>query len=218
MRQIARKPGRTGATLVELLAAIGIGVMVLAIVVLAYRVFTTHANRFESSAGRRQLAERTLQLLGHDLQQLFFMPGDSNTVVVLENSATNLVQLGFSRWEPAPKPDGLPTNRLERVTFTYAPVDGQHQLVKVVGGLTGPAVLLPPVTNRPGPAWPRLAVHLHDGQQWQTNWSTEAKRAPVAARIQLLSDPPSTTPAHESIVVIPAGLSVTSRIDRLAQP
>ena len=209
-----RQPVRTGATLVELLVALGIGAMALTIVLLAYNVFTTHTRQFETRSGQRKLAEQTLQLLGHELQQLFFMPGDSNTVVVLENTATNLVQLGFSRWLSAPR-ETLPAQRLERVTYTYVPMDGRPQLVRIIEGLTGPAASSPPATNWPGPLWPRLTVLLHDGQQWQTNWPSTAERAPAAAHIQLLAEPPAAVPAHEIIVVIPAGLSTTSRLDRL---
>jgi len=201
-----------GATLVELLVALSIGVMIVAVVMLAHRALTDAASRESGRLREQELARFTIETLRGDLQQLFLPGGDPGCVMELEQTATNLVRLSFCRWTTVPARDALPTNRLERVNYRFADVDGKPQLIVELRPLTGPDAEKPARTNWPGPAWPRLLIQLHDGGEWRTNWPADAASAPRAARIQLLSE--TAAPRHEALVLIPAGMSVTSRLSR----
>lgn len=204
---------RSGATLIELLAALGIGVMVMAVTLLAYHALTGHASSINSRAGQALLRQNTATLFQENLEQLFHVDKDQALGITLENSATNLVLLSFTRWTGNGNPRDLSTNRLERVTFAYAPLDGEMQLLQTTAALTGPDSALPARTNWPGRTWPALQVHLHDGSQWQTNWSPTAPNAPSAAKIVMTGNG-ENIPSFESFFLIPAGLSLTSRIER----
>lgn len=187
-----------------------IGTMVVAMIVLAHRALTGNAIRQTETVQQDALAADTLSFFREELQPLFLPPGDADCSIELENSSTSLVRLAFCRWDPATGLDPrLMSNRLRRVSMEYADDDDSPQLVMIEYPLTGPEAEEPPRTNWPGATWPRLMVHLYDGSQWQTNWSG-SDRAPLAARILLLDD--ASKMAEEAILVIPAGLSVTSSL------
>jgi hypothetical protein len=205
--------GRVGATLIELLAALGIGVMVMAVLLLAHHALTGQASSINNRAGRELLRQNTTALLQENLQSLFHVAKDDALGITLENSTTNLVMLSFVRWTPAGTSRGLNTSRLERVTFTYAPIDGEDQLVYITETLTGPGSSAPPRTNWPGRVWPSLQVHLHDGTLWQTNWTPAAPATPTAAKLIMTGDG-ERIDTTEALFLIPAGLSITSRLDR----
>jgi hypothetical protein len=210
---------RAGTTLVELLVALGIGTAIVAVLVLAYTAVTQSASRHLGRDRQRELAQVTIRELREDVQQLFSPVDDTACAIELENSATSLVRFAFCRWELSAGKEPLMTNRIERVVFFYDTQTGGTRLVRTRQGLIGPADGAPVVTNTLGATWPRLLVHLHDGTSWQANWSGNAGALPGtppprprAARIQLLGD--GDWIAHESVVVIPSGLVVTSSIAR----
>ncbi|HMO51394.1 MAG TPA: hypothetical protein PKA21_09720 [Kiritimatiellia bacterium] len=207
-----QRGARSGATLVELLVALGIGALVIVVVVMAHQALTRETSVQSARLAERDLAEHTLRLLRDDLQGLFHPPGDADAGIALENTATNLVQLSFVRWERRPHGEPMRTNRLERVRYAFVAEGDQRRLVTVVEPLLGPDAGSPR-TNWPGATWPRLTVHLHDGSSWQTNWTADSKTTPLAARVRLWGDHP-TQAVHEAFIVIPAGLTVTSRIVR----
>lgn len=217
-----RPSSRTGATLVEVLVALGIGIMIVAVIILAHHALTQLAGRQINRQLTLERADLTINELRFDLHQLFLSADDDATAVTLENSATNLTSISFCRWAPRVGEYLLPTNRLERVTYRFDNADGNMELIRVTEALVGPDAEKPAATNRLGKTWPRMFVHLHDGAMWQTNWpfadTEETKRNPPrprAARIQLLDA--SAAPVHETMVVIPSGLSVTSTIVRITR-
>jgi type II secretory pathway component PulJ len=205
---------RAGTTLVELLLAIFISALIMTMVLVAYQSTSGFSLLQSNKSKQRVLARDTLQLFSRELQQLFVAPQDTACVIELENNPTSLVRLAFCRWTIAAHDAELPTQALERVTFLYSPGAGPRELLYVTESLTGPAAQRPPLTNSPGAVWPRMLVHLHDGQQWQTNWTSETRGSPAAARIQLLNE--KNDVFIEDVVLIPSGLVVTSRIARTA--
>jgi hypothetical protein len=211
---------RSGATLVEVLVALGIGVMVVAIVVVAHHTLSKQAGRQLSRQKSNERADRTLNELRLDLHQLFVSPDHESTGITLDNSHTNLVSFSFCRWSPRIGRSFPPTNRLERVAYFFEATGDDAELIRTIKALYGPDSMLPAITNRLGSTWPRLLIQLYDGEIWQTNWpfaGMEKRKndppRPQAARIQLMGE--STEPAFETVVVIPSGLSVTSTIRRV---
>lgn len=206
-----QRSNQAGITLIELVAALGISALIISLVVFAHQSLTSNTRRMISKADEQALAASTVDLLARELEQLFHPAGESACAIELENSATNLVSLRFCRWTPRTPPPHLPTNHLDEIIFTYARVDEQNQLVQLVRPVTGPGAEAP-ATNWPGRTWPSLMVHFHDGSAWITNWPASKAQTPVAARILLFKH---QQPAQETMVIIPAGLSVTSRVQRL---
>lgn len=210
-----------GATLIEVLAAIGIGALIVAVVVLAHRTLTTQTARLGGEERRAERQQETLLAFADGLQQLFLPVGDPECGIELENNATGLVRLAFCRWRNLPGRTDRPTNELEHVTYRY---DGERDdLLVIRHALTGPEALAGETTNRVIDAWPRVVVALHDGETWQTNWipaklDDAQPPRPRAARLMLPQEPgaPSARAATEFVFVIPAGLSVTSTLLRAA--
>ena len=213
---VAHLRSQRGATLIEVIAALGIGALVVAVIALAHYALTSETAR---QGRRQQTAERideTLFELREDLQQLFLPAGDPETGIELENSDTNLIRLSFCRWEISADRPRLATNRLERVTYRFSD-DPAPDLLRIRRALTGPAAIDGDTTNRLVGTWPRLLVHLHDGDTWQTNWAPAKADnmdppRPRAARLWLLNEQGDAV--AESLVIIPSGLSVTSTLLR----
>jgi len=223
-RRRAPSVARRGATLVELLVALGIASLVIAVIVLAHRTLTRQAEQLGRHHRTAERMDTTLDELRIALQSLFIPGADPECGLTLEQSATNLVRLQFCRWTgaTASTTNRSPAVTLEQVTIRYdEAVPGDLLIVR--RGLTGPAAFAPDTTNRIPRAWPALRILLRDGETWKTEWTPPANDnpnvpRPNAARIQLLDTPgtPGATDAvaAETIVVIPSGLSVTSTLLR----
>ncbi len=216
---------RRGATLVELLVALGIASLVIAVVVLAHRALTRQTGQLGRDHRIAERMDTTLDELRTALQSLFIPGPDPDCGLTLEQSATNLIRLQFCRWAgaPASSTNRTPAVILEQVTLRFDDaVPGDLLIVR--RGLTGPAALTPDTTNRIPGAWPALRIHLRDGETWKTEWKPPPANdnpnvpRPDAARIQLLETPDipgaAERVAAEILVVIPSGLSVTSSLPR----
>lgn len=212
------RSGNSGITLIELIVALGIGLLVVATVLLAHRALTGQSNRLTRAAHEQKVIEDTFLVFSEELQRLFLPPKDDACLIELDNNRTNLVILAFCRWTPITKStSALPTQQLERITFKHEPVGEAHQLIKVSQCISGRFSGEPPRTNLIGTLWPNTLVHLYDGKQWRTNWTTKVEGVPTMARIQLVSSDGGEV-KHESMVIIPAGLSVTSRLANTISP
>lgn len=210
--------GTSGITLIEVVVALGIGVLVMSVVLLAHRALTGHAQGISRSASHQRVIDETFAFFTSDLEQMFFMPNDDDCRIQLENSPTNLVMLRFSRWaEPSKSPAGLATQPLERITFSFVPDSGVARLVKVTEQRIGRGAMEPPRTNWAGKIWPNIRITLRDATDWRPDWPEKAQGAPALARIELLT-PDGSRSEHETMVIIPAGLSVTSRVPRTMMP
>lgn len=208
-------PDRAGVTLIELLTALAIGTLALSALLLAHHALTNNARQNLDRIEHHELAQRTIALLREDLQQVFHPPGATNCFIELAQDETRLIRLTFCRQTPQPG-GGLPAPApAERVTY-WVDAGGQPPLLmRTVQPMAGPAAGVA-TTNRPDRAWPYFHLHLHDGTAWQTNWSDAIEATPRAARIVLLDPERNFAPVHETMWVIPAGLSVTSTILRAA--
>jgi len=214
---------RSGATLVEILVALGIAVMIMAVVILTHHTLTLNSS---GQAKRLQLADRalsTISELRNDLQQLHAPGGDSACAIELENRTDQLDRLSFCRWESSQARNLILTNRLEKVTYFVDETGETSRLLRLIQSTTGPGSDQPYVTNWIDSAWTRLVIQLHDGTTWKTNWpGTENEGGPagtpIAARIQLLTEMESgradAEPAFEAMVIIPSAMTVTSSIVR----
>jgi len=224
LRRRALSAARCGATLVELLVALGIASLVIAVIVLAHRALTRQTEQLGRDHRTAERIDTTLDELRNALQSLYIPGPDPECGLTLEQSSTNLVRLQFCRWTVA---TASPANRspaasLEQVTIRYDETTPADLLI-VRRRLTGPAAFDPDTTNRLPRAWPALRIHLRDGETWKTEWNPPATDnpnvpRPDAARIQLLETPAypgaAERVASETIVIIPSGLSVTSTLLR----
>lgn len=207
-----RQPCHAGATLVELLVGLAISSLIIAALILAHHTLHRNASGQLERLMSADAANYTIQSFRDDLMQLFATAADDECAIELENSATNLIRLGFCRWEHTSGRDFPMTNRLERVDFFSDPATNRSPWVRVRKALVGVDATLPPITNRLDGTWPRLVIHLHDGKAWQTNWIAVSEARPQAARIILLNESHQT--AYETVVVIPSGLHVSSTVMR----
>jgi len=213
---VAHPRSLSGATLIEVIAALGIGALVVAVIALAHYALTNETSRQNNRMQTTSRIDQTLFELREDLQQLFLPAGDPNCGIELENSATNLLHLSFCRWEFLEDRSAISSNRLEFITYRFS--DGpEPNLLRIRRALTGPEFFHGETTNRLSDTWPRLLVHLHDGESWKTNWTpAKADNAnparPRAARLVLLNETGDTV--AETLVIVPSGLSVTSTLLR----
>lgn len=215
---------RSGATLVELLVALGIAVMIMSVIILAHHTLTLNSRGQQKRLQEADRALATINELRRDLQSLYVPGGDETCTVELENRTDQLVRLSFCRWEASKARGEIFTNRLEKVTFVLDESVAPPRLLRMIQCTTGPGSDQPYITNWIDAAWTRLVIQLGDGTAWKTNWpggeeEDDAPAArPVAARILLLPDQETgqagTEPAYETIVIIPSAMNVTSSISR----
>jgi len=215
---------RSGATLVEILVALGIAVMIMSVVILAHHTLTLNSSGQVKRLRQADRALSTVHELRNDLQQLYAPGGDSACPVELENRADQLVRLSFCRWEASKGRELFLTNRLEKITYLIDETGESPRLLRLIQSTTGPGSDQPYVTNWIDSAWTRLVIQFSDGSTWKTNWPGNTGSAgasppmPLAARIQLLPEPESgptgAAPAYEALVIIPSAMTVTSSIVR----
>jgi len=215
---------RTGATLVEILVALGIAVMIMAVVILAHHTLTMNSSGQAKRLKQADRALATISELRNDLLQLYAPGGDSTCSVELENRDDQLVRLSFCRWEASKGRGLILTNRLEKISYLIDESGESPRLLRLIQSTTGPGSDQPYVTNWIDSAWTRLVIQFSDGSTWKSKWPENTGNTgappsiPLAARIQLLSESdsgrPDATPAYEATVIIPVAMTVTSSIVR----
>jgi len=215
---------KRGTTLLELLVALGIATLVIAVVVLAHQALTRQAAQQGVNRRTADRMDATTRALRTDLQNLFTTAGDEATVVALDQTDEGrLKELSFCCWERNPAEPPPFDRQLGRVTYRVDSRDGRPELLRIRRGLAGAGAMAPPVTNWIEGAWTALGVRLHDGETWQSRWpvdpAQEESTTPNAARLTFFDEdqPDATSPVSEAVILIPAALSVTSRLERAAQ-
>ena len=215
---------RRGFTLVELLVALVIAVLVASALVALYRTATRTVADQGARARGPHAASRALDQLAEDLGRAVLNTTVTNESLVLEQGDTQAgpggnTRLSFSTLDPVAGDE--PDWTLARQVSYRVESEGRPSpaLVRVHRPLTGPGSLDAPVTNVLVPDVEVFRVALLEGSEWHTNWAGRAGdgRRPQAARVIIGSarwtgDPP----VQQADLMIPAGLSVTSRLVRSA--
>lgn len=211
---------KQGATLIEVLVALGIATLIISVVVTTHITLTRHASEQADALRENDRLIRTSNELQLDLYNLYVPENDSDCSPRLAHADGRLLELSFCRWRPASGMYPVLTNPLERVTYTLGERKGKPALLKTIEALAGPNALKAAVTNWIETGWPNLRIELRDGETWRQEWSGDSVQAgggsgtPHAARIHFLPEgAEATDPFYETVIVIPAGMSTESRQD-----
>ena len=206
-------------TLLELLVALGLAVVLCALIFSAYAL-TTAVHRSQAARQAPEAAARgVLRLLADDLERTFVAADDPKAGFRLQTGAAAsnaLWELSFCRCAAAL---GEPDERwagLERVTYRLLEQDdGSRLLLCASQPLAGPGAFQPPCTNEVIRHLEHLEIRLFDGQAWHDQWpptgAAPTLGAPRAARLDVaarLAGIPATAAVE---VFIPAGNRIESR-------
>jgi len=207
---------RGGFILVELLMALIIGVLLIAVVFSTFRTVTLALEGQRSrDTGSRSVA-RALEEVRADLNRAFLPIKDDACMLVLaedEREPKSSV-LNFC----ASLPDETKTDqrfaRIRRITYNLGGPDGAT-LIRGEQALSGPGALEATTSRELTKGLARFRVSIFDGVEWQPTWAADPEKSkPLAGRIELQAV--GTTNIWMIEVPIPAGMVITSSITRAA--
>jgi type II secretory pathway component PulJ len=205
----------SGLTLIELLLAITITVLLVAVVFSTYRTVQAVAVGQRQRVDTQQVPADAAELLQDDLMRLFDAGRPETRVVLtqaLDQASASFCTLAL----PAGEAD-LRWSRALRVEWRALTDQGRLALGRSVQPLAGPGSLDPPVTNVVVADLARFGVSFYDGTNWSFAWPPSPSNAiPRAARLEILSARAATDQVWRLEVWIPAGSSFTSRLQRAA--
>ena len=214
--QVSSLRSRSGVTLIELLLALVIATLVVALVFSIYRT-TSHAVR-----GQRQRAQgapaaaQALEVLRADLTSSIFPADDDNCIFSVSatngSSALSFCALQLLEGEADPK--------WSRAISVEYRIEGGSQLVRVVRALLGPGSVDGATTNLLVNDLDTFRVEAYDGADWLDTWpgDTSTKQPqPRAIRAEIASARFKGKTSWQSEFFIPAGLVVTSSMVRGSQ-
>lgn len=204
--------GPCGVTFVELLIAISVSTLVLAVAVSVYITLSAGLRRQDPS--RLTEAAATLDMLRHDLATCLPVAFSNVPAMELDAATPGAAEeapatLTFCNGNPAP-PEGE-FNRIDVRRVRYALQAGAEAstptaLQREELMLWGAQALGAPVSNRLMSAVSRFDVAVLDGDTWTNHWvSQPARPLPRAARIRLDWVTARTTETATIVVFIPAG-------------
>jgi type II secretory pathway component PulJ len=216
--------GAGGWTLLELLLALGVGVLITGVM---YAIYSTAVRVKEDQQGRRSGPHRTAEILhqlSDDLTRAWLPKDDEAGVFVLDPAPAGIggaPTLSFTTMvADAHDPD---PRWADAVAVRYQPLRAAAgiELLRVHRPLAGPGAAQDPVTNRLGLV-EAFEVKVFDGAEWLDAYRSEdTDLLPAAVRLTLdLPDHRGPSPALTTEVMIPFGLKVSSTLQRgtMAEP
>lgn len=213
MTPMPARGARGGMTLVELLLAIVIAVLVVALVFSTYRTVHAVAAGQQQRIETRRVPADALQQLQADLLRAFDA-GRPETRMAL-TQRLDQAAVSFCLVEPLPGETDLRWSRAVRVEWAVDGADGRLELRRSVQPLAGPGSLGPATTNTVAGDIARFALQVHDGTNWASRWPPGASNVlPRLARLELLARGVPTNEAWQLDVWIPAGNAFTSSLRR----
>lgn len=215
MPPMPARSARGGMTLVELLLAIVIASLVVALVFSTYRTVHAVAAGQQQRVATRRVPADALQQLQADLMRAFDA-GRPETRMIL-TQRLDQAAVSFCLVEPLPGETDLRWSRAVRVEWAVDGTDGRLALRRSAQPVAGPGSLSPPVTNAVAGDIARFAVQVHDGTNWTARWPpADTNVLPRLARLELLARGVPTNEAWQLDVWIPAGNAFTSSLRRTA--
>ena len=212
---MAARSARAGLTLIELLLAITIAVLLVAVVLSTYRTVHAVAAGQQERLGARQAAADAVELLQDDLMRLFDA-GRPETLVILTQQLEQ-ASVSFSAIERPPGENDLRWGRAVRIEWAAAQQGERLALARSTRPLAGPGSLDAPVTNLLVSDLADFRVAFHDGTNWVNRWPPGVSNVvPRSARLEIRSRSAPTGEAWKLEVWIPAGSTFTSRLQRTA--
>jgi prepilin-type N-terminal cleavage/methylation domain-containing protein len=212
---------RSGMTLVELLLAITIAVVAVA---LAFSLFRTVSMTLQGQAEREHGGRAALGTLDHlrdDLLRAFVPDGAAGCGFILTPSAGDTNQtdeLSFCTLVPGAGESEARWSSVVRLHYRAKSREegAAPQLLRVEEAMSGPEALEPARTNISVESIRRFEVLLWDGSTWRNEWSADSPQgAPRAARVHLLATSGDRSAGAEPLeIYIPAGMVVTSSFER----
>lgn len=215
------RASNAGITLVELLLALFIAGLVVAVVYSTYHTVMTALQGQRLRRAGPDAAAAALDLVIRDLTCAAV--DDSGCAVTLteREDGDQPAALSFCTARPPEAKRDLRWTALEHVTYRLStgadPVAG---LICEWRPLAGPGADTGPATNLVAGGVDHFVVRLFDGDDWQSTWPPEDKGAgfPLAARVELGGTWGAGRRVFKADIFIPAGNTVTSSLIRAAAP
>jgi len=216
-------PATSGLTLIEVLLAIVIASLVIALVFSMYHAAT---RTVESQQHRRAGADVTTDALDQLARELAcaFAQGDDEKCRFLlahtEMPEGRVAELAFATAVPDGREMDLRWCGVARVSYRVVPGDdGARWLAREVQLLAGPGAAQPPQTNLLVRGILSFSVSVFDGSAWGGEWPVPEKSpCPQAARVELVVAEQDGSRPFRTETAIPAGVTISSTLERSAVP
>lgn len=204
---------RSGVTLIELLLALVIATLVVA---LAFSIHRTTSRAVQGQQARAQgapAASRALEQLRGDLAASIF-PADDDACLFSVGTTNGAATLSFCSLQ-LPEDEADPKwSRAMRVEYR---VEAGTQLARVVTALLGPGSIDGAATNVLVGDLDTFRVEAYDGTDWLDVWPGETSQSeprPRAVRVEIASARFKGKTSWQSEFFIPCSLVVTSSLVR----
>lgn len=214
-------------TLLEVLVALAIASVVFGAVFLVYRTAAATAIRQRDNERSTFAPGATFAALQRDIGQLVPDGIDEQCVLklVAQNDATaeRLSELSFCCWQPdAAVREGMWATAETVAWRVEKPGTRDARLARTSAAATGPGRTVV-TTNYFLPGIAQFHLQLHDGTAWLDTWPPEQEAGekavrPRTLRIALALRDGAGTTNWTTDCIVPIGLVITSRLERLAQP
>jgi prepilin-type N-terminal cleavage/methylation domain-containing protein len=205
---------RRGLTLVELLVALVISLLIAGVVFSTYRMVSVVASGQQARRQGSHAAAAALEQLRLDLFTAFLPAGDAACALTLQKPADEQGSsaLSFCLVQRPAAPADPAFAEIWSIGYSLA---GERGLIRSSRPAVGPASIQPAATNQLMGKATAFRVQLFDGISWREQWPAEEEQGkPQRARIELAAG----DSRWEAEFLIPAGLVITSSIQRSAQP
>ena len=195
-------------TLVELLVAVVIAVLLIAVIFSTYRTASVVTGGQKLRAAEAHAAAAALEQAQNDLMRAFIPSGDDACAIVL-TQAESRASISFCMMEMPENESDLRWARAESVAYRV-----EHaRLLKIARPLTGPGSADGVKTNALAEGVDKFAVQLFDGFEWQDHWPVSTNVKPRAAKLEIAT---TDKKSWSTEIWIPAGTVITSSIRRAA--
>jgi len=208
---------QSGVTLIELLLALVIATLVVALVFSIYRTTSNAVRGQQQRAQGAPAAAQALEQLRIDLTSSIFPADDDSCIfsVATTNGSSSLSFCSLQVLEGEADPKWSQAIKVE-----YR-VEGGSQLVRIVSALLGPGSVDGAATNLLLGDLDTFRAEAYDGTDWLDTWPGETSQKepqPHALRVEIASARFKGKTTWQSEFFIPAGLVVTSSMVRGSQP
>ncbi|MFH0908061.1 MAG: type II secretion system protein GspJ [bacterium] len=204
----------SGVTLIELLLALVIASLVVAIVFSIYRTTSRAVQGQQERAQGAPAAARALEQLRADLTSSFF-PAEDDGCAFSISETNGSTTLSFCSLQLA---EGEADPKWSRAMHIEYRIEAASQLVRVVTASVGPGSVDGSGTNVLLGNLDTFRVEAYDGADWLDTWPGETAEAqPHAVRVELASARFKGKTSWQSEFFIPGALVVTSSVVRVSQ-
>jgi len=204
---------KSGMTLIELLLAMVVAVLAVSVVLAVYHTVTLTVTGQEARRETDEAASLALEQMARDLTCTFVSPEDSHCFFALEPAGEKETPaLSFCTTIP-PNERDLRWTRLEKVIYRAGEKEKDTwSLLRISKPIVGPGMFSGTTTNVIAQGITKIQITAYGEKEWEKEWPASSS-APEAVRIAL-----STKAGTRHVeAVIPAGIIITSSIQRLSR-